>query len=685
MISNLKLKNNDEQNLIKINKKNKVIINKNKKEYKLFVIFSFLSCSMPIIYCLLSSLVKPDGSQVVMGIGHVIPFFLSFLQISFSISIIMFTKLNNKTSLKEKNSTIPSLIWISIFVGIISSIMYVVSTFLYMYFSNNRPNTQQMLWYGLDFVWFTTPIVLLFPFLTTMIFVNKKYNSSKSILIIIIFFLLSTLLSFVFGILLNLKAIGLALGILISLIISLGILYIDIYKFTCVNIFRCINRFYEVDKSILKLIFLESTTSISLSIFKGVAIICLSIVIPDVINDFVPLSYQMSRVIWFNMMYFIPFIGMGISEEIRYHYISKHSDSQNKCYLIHNNKSDLKIMFITFGLTLIVAISCIFLVKPLNYLYAVNDHNLFKDNLMPEIKGWGIPISTPTEIPNLSDLKNLDLTPLPEFKPVNGNTEQDILNRIENIKLFGEWINTQIVNNKDSIELIKHDFDILNEWFKWLNQTNESGISILQFIEQKNNNVDFMNEIKNIMNGQGISNDFQNAVKELMSYFVYLWLYSSTTDTITDSFLLLRPIINYHNVLTDDNVVQALINNPISNVLTSLFLLINKFEAKSMIYVAIYGVLNSVWSILIQVNQRNTNRSMPYWLLIIVYIICVGGLVLFGVLFAVAFKDQLGTNNPFMYLDAWTFPLVFISLIVIIVLSIKYYLSYKRLKNKLFF
>ena len=100
-----------------------------------------------------------------------------------------------------------------------------------------------------------------------------------------------------------------------------------------------------------------------------------------------------------------------------------------------------------------------------------------------------------------------------------------------------------------------------------------------------------------------------------------------------------------------------------------------------MIYVAIYGVLNSVWSILIQVNQRNTNRSMPYWLLIIVYIICVGGLVLFGVLFAVAFKDQLGTNNPFMYLDAWTFPLVFISLIVIIVLSIKYYVSYKKLKN----
>ena len=146
---------------------------------------------------------------------------------------------------------------------------------------------------------------------------------------------------------------------------------------------------------------MESITSISLSVFKGVAIICLSIVIPDVINDFVPLSYQMSRVIWFNMMYFIPFIGIGISEEIRNHYVSYHSVSKDKCYLNHNKRLDFKVMIITLLLTLIVAISCIFLVKPLNYLYAINDHNLFKDNLMPEIKGWGIPTPTPTDIPNI--------------------------------------------------------------------------------------------------------------------------------------------------------------------------------------------------------------------------------------------------------------------------------------------
>ena len=64
-----------------------------RKEYGLFIVFAFLSCVLPIIYCLLASLIKPNGSQAVMGMGHVMPFLLAFVQISFSISMIILTKI----------------------------------------------------------------------------------------------------------------------------------------------------------------------------------------------------------------------------------------------------------------------------------------------------------------------------------------------------------------------------------------------------------------------------------------------------------------------------------------------------------------------------------------------------------------------------------------------------------------
>ncbi len=659
------------------------------KDNKIFILFSFLSCLLPIIYCLLASLIKPNGSQAVMGVGHVIPFMLAFMQISFTISIIIFAKLNEikKTRYYSNHQLISSSMWLSLFIGIMFAIFYVASAFCYMYFSNNRPNTQAMLKYGLDFLYITSALILFFPIFTSTIFIVKYRNEVLAINSIIIFFILSVLFSFLFCIFTDLEIIGLSIGLLISIMLTIFINLFFINGFFTIKELFAIYEVRNICLIFSKTIFKESATQISMSFFKAIAIICLSFSIPNTISGFVPLSYQMSRVIWFNMMYFIPFIGLGIGEGIRFHHLFNHSVvSDNNCYLEHRWRNDLKIIYATFFLTVAITIGCIFAVKPLNRLYIVNDYNRFRDGKMPEIAGWGTPTLAPNSIPNLQNFKDLSLDPLPEFKPLKDNPNNspiiDIQNaaiRLENLNLFQNWVRQQIASNPNVVEGVKQDLQSINEWIDWLKQTNIDGVSIIHFIETKYD-VNFLEQIKNIVNGIQPSTGFLQAVRSCLSYFVYLWLYSNTNDIITDAFLLLRPIINYHNVIFDSNanIVEVLINNPLSTVLTSLFLSINTFDAKAMIYIGVYGTLNSIWAILIQLNQRNLRKGMPYWLLTLVYGGCIGFLVTFGTLFGVTLTSQLGKANPFMYLDAWTFPLIVISFVVIVFLSIKYFVSYKK-------
>ena len=534
-----------------------------------------------------------------------------------------------------------------------------------MYFSNNRPNTQAMLNYGLDFIWITIPFIFLFPIFTTTMFVIKKHNTLVALFSVIILFSLSTLLSYIFGILINLKVLGLGLGLVVSIIVMLIFHYVYMKTKMSLSFKASFKEVVFIDSWIIRNILQESIAWVSLSIFKGVAIICLSFTIPNVINDFVPLPYQMSRVIWFNMMYFIPCIGIGISEQIRYHYQSYHDEnSYLACQLRHTKKKDVQILVITFVITLIIAIGSIFLIQPLNYIYVVNDLNSF-NGTMPVIEGWGVPTTPPSSFIDFSELKNLNLTELPTFGS----------NNAVNLLLFINWIKVQIANNPN----FEDDLNSLVEWYKWIHQQNAEGITILDFVQTKYN-FDFWTEVSNmIQNPNNVSENFKLGLKGSLNYFVHLWLYSSTSDIVTDSFLLLRSIINYQNLLDiDNNIASVLVNNPIQNVLISLFLKVNTFNAKAMIYVSIYGVFNAIWSILIQINQRNTKKGIPLWLLILVYAACVGFLVTFGTLFAVTLSDTLGNNNPFMYLDAWTFPLIIISFFVIIYLLIKTFRSYKN-------
>lgn len=529
-------------------------------ESRLFIFFSFCSCVIPIISCLISTNIKPNGSQ----------------------------------SIKSKENTIfSSTIWMSFFLGIIMTIFYVLSSFLYIYFSNNKSNTQ------------------------------------------IIF---------------NLKAIIIGIGLTISIIISIFISFITINSINYITIYLP----YQVrDLNILisKIVLKEYLTSISLSIFKRIAIVAVVFTIPLTINEFTPLEFKMSRVLWFNMMYFIPFILIGIREDIRAHYLTH--ENEKICSLNHYWKKNLTIIIITLLFTFFLSFRGIFLISPLAKIYVKNDYNPFKNNEFPEIKGWENPSLPSNEIIQIDKLENNILNEFPvldKLKPLTENQIKDALIKLENIIIIknnlqkiDQWTITQLQNNSDEVKYVVKN---LSDWIKWFNQANDNGVILIDFLEQKNN------------------------------------------INVTESFINLRQLMNYYDFIkkytinNQLNIKELLLNNRIIDILPSLFLKIQTFNSKSIIYISVFSSLNSVWTILLKINVRNYKKGMPYWFMVFTYFLCIV-LVTFGVLFGVTLADKPGTNNQFKYLNVWTFLLIAIAIFVIFVVTTKSIKSYKFIsKNR---
>lgn len=668
----------------------KIIFN----ESKLFIIFSFLVCLLPIFLSLIGSLIQPNGSQAVLAIGYVAPFLMAFIQISFSISMIVIAKLKNQANeikdntekLKNDHLNFWTIFWLSLIMGIIMVIFYIFSAFLYIYFANNKPNTQATLKFGLNFIWSTILFILLIPLITSLLIFIFFHNKNQSVLITTMFFIFMVGLTIAFGPFTHLKVTGIGIGVSFAAIL---ILIIEIMYLWLNQQWLFYQPFVKpkLNLTVIKLMTKESLTNISLSAFKGIAILGLSFAIPFTISDFVPLSYQMSRVIWFNFMYFLPFLGIGIGEAIRFHYLFH--DENNPCRINHCSKNDFLFILITMSITLLLSVGSIFMVNPLATVYSKNDFNPFLNNLAPEIEGWGQPTTPPKELINLDELNKLKLDPFPELQkliPLTGDPQKDQIIKLQNaaIKLANlnkatNWLDLQIKNNP--IEF-NHLFQDLDQWNKWLNQINSDGIKLIDFLNQKFGVKDsFDLIIKSIINGdEQWKNEINKLIpflKSSMSYMVYVWLYSTTNPDVTSSFINLRTFVTIKDLFTlytengQLDLQKLLSENSIFDILPVLFLKIQTFNSKSMIYILIFSNLNAIWSILLQTNTRDIKKSLPYSLMIIIYFICIGGLITFGALFGVTFKTSLGSANPFQYLDAWTFPLVIISILAILVVGIK--------------
>ncbi len=542
------------------------------KDGWIFLLFSFINSFLPIALCFVSALLPNYGAQAVMGIGYAATFQLSFAQLGISFSICLFSLFLSKqiNILNDKSGSWIKCLILSIFIGLLSMLVYVVSNYFYFAYSNNRPNTQDTLIYGLNFVYSSIGFVILAPiegFLLIQLSTKNRLLTGELFLARCFF---SILLGYVLMKYTSLNTIGVGLGFTIMSFVFVIINFTIVKKFFHYKFIKKIIKI-KMEKGLLKRIMQESIPAISLSAAKGICILILGFLMYDKLTDFVPVSYQMSRVIWFNIMYMIPWFGIGIADAIKF----------NDLY--SNNKRDIKLLIKEFWFLLMISmivavLFCIigyFLVKPLINWYIQNTNLLY---------------GTVPSLGTSLNLVTLPPTSLPEILP--GQT-------------FDEYLRYLLFKDK--------------EWSTWF----------------KKNILDIVGNLQHV-------NEFKT------------WFINYISATTYDANMI------YALIMFKTPEQLEIINSPLLLKFKN-----SNFNAKTYYYIVIYGVLSSGWSVLLPSIATISKKQMHPILLMVIYFIVIGFIISFGATFSITpVADQLGDNNQFRYLDAWTFPIALTSIII---------------------
>lgn len=342
------------------------------KNSSFFLGISLINSIMPIVLCIIAAFIPSYGAQATMGVGYVATFLLSFSQvgISFATSTYFLTKkkiTENKIDKKEfRHEVMTKSIVISLAMSIFLLGIYALSSYLYMHYSCDRPNTMQTLDYGLEFMY--TSIGYIFLICTTFLLLLYIKMNSRILgnILTICSFLFIAIFTAIMGLYTGLEAKGIGLGLSLSTVIVL------IVSATIISIkfpFKMrITKILKFNRDEFKEILTESVPGVSLSLFKGLAIFILAICLPKDLTNYVPLSYQMARLIWFNIMYAIVWFPVGISDTIKFYFIGLDYDVDYKVKI----KLFWKLLLISMCVTLVFAIASWFVVEPLASLYITN-------------------------------------------------------------------------------------------------------------------------------------------------------------------------------------------------------------------------------------------------------------------------------------------------------------------------
>lgn len=538
-----------------------------------------------------------------MGIGYAATFQLSFAQlgITFAISLFFIFNITKKSFVNNNDNFIRSL-FITFIIGLISVFIYVLSSYFYLQYSNNRPNTFETIEYGLDFVYSSIGFVLLSSLEAYLFLLISKRKTWTVISIFVIRSIIILLLCYLLGIVANLKAVGIGLSLTIGILIStISVFIYEIihYRF---KIFHRI-RLFPKEEHIFKHIAQESISGISLSLAKGLAILCLNLLMTAKLESYIPLSYQMSRVIWFNIMYAIPWLGIGLSDAIKY----------NDLYNVNNRllapknvlmKGYWILFIISMVFATIFAIGGYFLVEPLASLYIRNSHF---NGIIPPMEG----------LPSALETLINENPPPTDFPPITkGETFAQYLKKLIDDPEWRSWID-KIIDNR-------HDLSF-REWLQVFTNFKSFGQWFINYVSSTSYNAD--------------------VIKALIIY---------------------KTPAEMHNITTP--LLFAFLNS--------------NFDAKAYIYICIYGILCSGWSVLLPSSAIIEDEQFPPVLLSIIYFVAVGFIISFGATFSISnIATELGNNNPFRYLDAWTFPIAIVAIIVFIVVFTKWSVACKKEMN----
>lgn len=296
-----------------------------------FIVSSFLISFLPIVICLISGSIKTTGAEILMGIGLLSSFQIIFTNIGMVLSITMaitIVKLRNERNNKDLGlhddyGIIATQFIVNFVVGIVMTGLYIGLSYLYIIYNCDHPNMVLVRNEGINFIWSTSPTILL--------------NSWFSIFIIIIFrnrgnFIASMLMFFNFTLTVvamcilafctNLYSIGIGISINIGIIVSIIIIIIALlikkehYKWRNLRMNKA--QFNLLLKNSYRVSF-ESSWRAST---RGLVIVILSI-ISSYENQILPLNMIMAKILWFNMNFFLPYFGTGVSNALKYYTVHK--------------------------------------------------------------------------------------------------------------------------------------------------------------------------------------------------------------------------------------------------------------------------------------------------------------------------------------------------------------------------
>ncbi len=611
-----------------------------------FIIFSFLNTFFPIAVCIVSSFINKFGAQAVMAIGYVSPFMLGFMQLSISFGIWTFSILIKRTNFTDNreidqtefNKVFSSSIFLSIVMGVILCMFYSLFSSLYMYYSSNRPNTSLTLDYGFNFIETTWLYILLICLKSNLVLYVYYYHRAKATIYEIVFQITSIALSFIFGVVFNGEVIGMGLALSTSMVAYVIFLLMFIkkdcgFKFYRVSLYRFFDSFVQ-----LKNVLSEAVGGLSMALFKGVALVALGLSIPSKMGAFVPLVFQMARVIWFNYMSFLPFMAIGIANAIEYYDLFKPLNPI-KPTSFYRKKYWLS-MIIAMSFALLLSVSAMYLVRPLTQLYV--SQNDFIPSYVPP---WGdIPFNSEDLPPNVLPPANVleikvdsqtesalgDIKQQYDAAPKKQDGTLSIIGKLQ----FLKWINsapgqtalkTVYEGILKAIKPLTSD-PVAVDWIKWI--------------------------VKNpIALGWAIQHPAE--FKEWMKNYI---LYTSLdVDAVV-------ALVNHSVGYSKDSILVDLLHKKIDGR-----------KSNTMIYIIVFSVCSSCYTIMLPATRKLQGRKVYWAIVAVVYFLCIGGVVTLGAIFTWFFSVWApDLQNPFPFMDAWTFPTMLASIIVATYLLIKF-------------
>lgn len=351
------------------------------KNSLVFILFSFLNVSLPIFICLITSRVNNMAAYGTIGIGFITSFQLAYSQIGFAFAIFascLILKKDKEESHKvvfTKNNIVYDTLFLAMIYGLIITPLYIGPCWIYNEYANKHYNTIDSVWPANHYILSSSGFILLTTLSWSLIFlIYNKTNSFNALIQIVISFGSSLLLASTLSLLTPLKYIGIGLGLTIGTFFSCICSFIHCLIKTDYFKRKVCIKWFNI-KEIFSNVWRQTLMVISIQIFKAIALIVLNFQIPEKLVDAVPLNYQMARLIWYNLLYLIPFLILGLSDSSYYFFIKYETD----IYKTNIKKVIPPIVVIAFVLTIAIAFSASYLVYPLSNFYTKYQDHAYSD------------------------------------------------------------------------------------------------------------------------------------------------------------------------------------------------------------------------------------------------------------------------------------------------------------------